>query len=145
LPGGVLRLPRRLEAHKRARGERRPVAQQAAQRQLEISERQAVQVEVRQQRAHFQRAALEEREQPAHKPVLEVAHARPAHGDRAAHQRELPRPAVPVARAGRRIDRRAPCRLGPAQQLRHFILQELLNESLHVCAREGLERIPRRS
>jgi hypothetical protein len=42
---------------------------------------------------------------------------------------ELP---TTIARARRRIQRSPSLRLPPAQQLRHFVLQELLNKSLHL-------------
>jgi hypothetical protein len=66
----------------------------------------------------------------------------PPHGDRAVHERELSWFPMPIARARRRIDCFAPLRFRSAQQLRHFVLQELLNKSLHLCARKGLERLP---
>src|SRR5665213_2395803 len=105
------------------------VAQEPAQRELEITKRQAVQVELGQKRAHFRCATLEQWEESAHETLLHVAYAWAPHGNRAVHQRELPRFPMPVARARRRIQRRTSLRLHPPQQLRHFVLQELLHES----------------
>ena len=87
-------------------------------------------------------SALEEREQPADEPILQVAHPRPPHRNRAIHQREVPRLAMPVARADRRVQRRPPRGRRPAQQRGHFVLQELLDEGLDVGAGERLERVP---
>jgi len=145
LPRGVLRLPGRFEPQDRARTQRRPVTQQPAQRQLEIPEREAVQIQLRQQRGDRWRAALKERKQTADKRFVHVAHTRPPHGDRPVHQREPARLPMSIARAARRIDPGAALRLLPTQQLRHFVLQELLNELLHFATGERLQCVPHRS
>jgi len=86
-----MRLPGGLKLDERTRAQRRCLAQQPAQRQLEIPERQAVQEQRLQQRAHFVGAPLEEREQPVHEALLHVPRARPEDADRAVSRREAPR------------------------------------------------------
>ena len=108
LPRGVLRLPRRLQPHERARRARRALAQQPPQREFEIPEGEAVEVVLRQERGDLRRAALKERQQPTHKALLQIAHARPTHGDGAVHQRESARLAMAVAGTAWRVHRRPP-------------------------------------
>jgi len=52
--------------------------------------------------------------------------------------------AVPVAVAWSRVYDRLPLRLLPAQQLRHFLLQDLLDELLRPLSDQALQALPHR-
>lgn len=56
----------------------RAVADQPAQGEFELTGRKGMQVEFRQERAHFLRQPLNEREHPVIESLIELAHARRA-------------------------------------------------------------------
>ena len=66
----VLGLPAFFHPRHRACRQRCLIAQQPAQRQLEVTARQPVQIQIRQQIAHFLRAPREQRQQSAREPFI---------------------------------------------------------------------------
>src|SRR3989449_8387118 len=108
LPEFVLRLPTRLEARDRGRRQRRAVAEQPAQGEIEVALGQPVQVQLRQQPADFLRAPFERRQQPALDAFTQPSHPRAPQGDRAVAQAQPPWLAEAVAVARNGLDTVAP-------------------------------------
>ncbi len=102
-----------------------------------------MQVQLRQQRTNLLGPAPEEWEDPALEPLLQAAHSWTLDRHRAARQRQPARLAVAVTvhwlRPGLPL-----FRLPAAQQLIDFLLEQPLDERLHVHACEGLEIFPHR-
>ena len=103
-PELVLGLPPRLQPGHRGRRQRGAVAEQPAQREIEVAQREPVQVQPREQLPHGLRPALEQGQQLALEPLGQPADARPPQGDRADAQAQPARLPVAVAIAGRRIE-----------------------------------------
>ncbi len=143
-PGVVLELPPPLQPRDRTGRQGRPVPQEPPQRQLEVPLGQPMQVEFGQEGAHRLSPPLKQRQNPALEAPHAPPHPRPLHRDRPGLHGHAPRRpvAVPVARRG--IHRRPPLRRPPPQQRRDFLLQERLDERLHLPPRKRLERLPRR-
>jgi hypothetical protein len=141
-PQVVLCLPARLQPRDRRGRQRRSLAQQSAQGQIEVAQGQAVQVQLRQQPTYFLRPALECRQQPALKPLTQAPHPRALHGDRSVTQAQPPRPPEPVAIPWGHIDGTAPFVPAPAQELIDFFFQHPLQEALHPLPCERLQRLP---
>ena len=92
-----------LQARDRRRRQRRPLAQKTPQRQVEVTLRQPVQVELRQQLSDLSRPPLEQRQDPALKALLQPPHSRPAHRHRPRTQGQLPGFAITIAVSRHRI------------------------------------------
>src|SRR6266571_1513452 len=97
-------VPLLLQSSDRGRRQRRRFAQKTPQGQVEVSLRQAVQIELRQKLGHFLRLALEQRQDAALEASLQAPHSRAAHGDRSVAQRQVARLAMTVAVARSRVD-----------------------------------------
>ena len=144
LPRLVLRLPARLQPRNRRGRQRRGRAQQSAQGQIEVAVGQPVQVQLRQESAHFFGPPLEQRQQSALEPRLQPTDARPADRDRARHRAQPARLAVPVPIPRRGVHPVPTLVSAPAQDLLHFFLQELLQQPLHALPGERLQALPHR-
>ena len=72
-----------------------------------------MQVQLRQQLAHFLRATPKQRQNPAFEALLKAPNPRPAYLERAAHRRQPARLATPVAVHRRSIDSPSPLALAP--------------------------------
>src|SRR6058998_2365663 len=83
-PALVLGLPPGLQPRDRGGRQRRAVPQQPAQRQIEVAEGQAMQVQLRQEPPDLLSVSLERRQQPTLEALGQPAHPRPAHGERPA-------------------------------------------------------------
>jgi hypothetical protein len=102
-----------------------------------------VQVELGQQVRDLRRAALKQRQDPAHEPLVQIAHARATHGHGAIEQRELPRLPIAIPIAGGVA---TPTRMfRPPQQLLHFFLQHALQAGLDLVTHERFKRRPGRA
>ena len=143
-PRFVLGDPLAAQPLDRARRQRRPVAEQAAQCQLEVPLRQPMQVEPRQQLADLLGAPLEQWQHRALEALFQTAHPRPSHLDRAAGQGQSTRLSVAVAVDGPGLvaDHRPALALGPPDQLAHLFLQQPLDEPLDLLARHRLQLLP---
>src|SRR5690606_1138612 len=115
--------------------------QQSPESELEVAERQAVQVELGQELAHLLRTSLEEREHTTLEPLLQPANPRPPHRDRAVRQGQLPRLPVTVAVHPLRAEL-APFRPPSAQQPIDLLLEQPLDESLNLGPGEVLQLFP---
>src|SRR5437867_13094774 len=145
LPEFVLRLPARLEARDRGRRQRRAVAEQPAQSEIEVALGQPMQVQLRQQPADFLRAPFERRQQPALEAFTQPAHPRAPKGDRAVAQAQPPWLAEAVAVARNGIDTVAPLVPRPPEHAVHLFFQHPLQELLHALPGEGFQRLPGRA
>ena len=144
LPPGVLPDPLLPQPAHRGLRQRRPVAQQAPQRQFEVPLGQAVQVQLHHQLGRLLRPPREQRQHPALEPFLHVADPGPAHLHSPRGQRQVPRLPVPVAVSLRpALDRHPALRLRPAaEELRDLVFQDLLDELLDLPADHLLQRLP---
>src|SRR6266568_2637509 len=145
LPEFVLRLPARLEARDRGRRQRRAVAEQPAQGEIEVALGQPVQVQLRQQPADFLRAPFERRQQPALEAFTQPAHSRAPQGDRAVAQAQPPWLAEAVAVARNGIDTVAPFVPRTPEHAVHLFFPHPLQELLHALPREAFQRLPGRA
>jgi len=142
LPHLVLGLPTRLQTRDRHRRQGRPIAEQAAQGQIEVAVRQAVQYNVGKRRPSSSVRRLNSGR---------IRLANRSSSPRTRGWRKVivpllrlsrPRAAEPVAIARRRVDHRPPLIPSPAEGLVHFFLEHLLQQPLHAVARERLQRRP---
>ena len=121
-----------------------PVAEQSAQREIEVAQREPVEVQPREQLPHGLRPALEQGQQLALEALGQPADARPPQGDRPHAQAQPARLPIAVAIAGRGIDALTP-RVAPAPQHRHdLFFQHPLQQVLHPLPGEGLQALPDR-
>jgi hypothetical protein len=95
----VLRRPALLQAGDGAGGERSALAEQSAHRQLEVSTREAMQIQLGKQLTDLSGPSLEEWQHAADKGLLRVAHPRTSDADGADAGGEPPFLAIAVARA----------------------------------------------
>src|SRR5208282_5460161 len=86
-PRRVLQLPLRPQPLDRRRRERRTIAEQSTQRELEISLGEPVEVKLGQKLADFFGPAHEQRQKPTLEALLQAPYPRPLHFDRARHHR----------------------------------------------------------
>ena len=142
LPLAVLRLPAFFRPCHRARRQRRLLAQQPAQRQLEVAARQAMQIQLRQQIPHLLGAPREQRQQSALEPFVQVSQPRPAHRYGPAPHRQPAR--LPVAVAIALHIHAAAWMLGAPQELGHLLDQQLLHPLLDASSGPLLQFVPHR-
>jgi len=101
-----------------------------------------VQVEVRQERPDLLGAAGEQGQDLAAERLIGVGDPRPAQRDRAARHRQAPLLAVAVAIPGRSVDRGPARGASAAEVLADLLLEDALDEALHLIAGEGLQARP---
>ena len=104
-PGVVFDDPLLTQTSDRGRRQRRSLAQQAAQRQLEVVLRQTVQVKLWQQLTCFLGAPGEQRQYRTLKSLFQTPHPRAFHLDRARGQGQSPPLPVPIAVAAGCVQR----------------------------------------
>jgi hypothetical protein len=101
-----------------------------------------VKIKLGQELAHLLGAPHQQWQDPTLETLLQPAQPRPSKLDSAGHHRQPPHLAVPIAISLERIHCDPALRLAPAQELNHFLFEQILNPVRNPAPGELLQRRP---